>query len=386
MAKFPSSVFRQPPAEVEAHGIAEGVCAHKNLLISIPDDVLLKILLNLSAQDIYRASLVCRRLYYLTIRSEDFVNLHLQQQTDEYGLFFQYGPTSIYDYSYPRSVFVSMKQGHVTVSDHYAYKSRLILQTSCNGLILDYKFWKPFECMFWKPFQLHLANPVTGRAFRLPPLPKGGYFTHCCMGYAKASKAYKVVLAYRIDWESDACLAILTVGVDKSWRHLDLATDQYLTEYTLSRPLVTEGFIHLIFGGIVVTLNVETEVMSLITETQGWTLYPEYMKWYLSTGKSLTLVVQVEDCVFQVWEMVCGDYYQWRKWERQIMLGSEIQYLRSIQPVGWLQQMEVLVFKGRSDVFYVVIATGEIGWITSSEEIHGPVLPHKNTLVNPFTV
>ncbi|CAA0809549.1 Unknown protein [Striga hermonthica] len=124
--------------------------------------------------------------------------------------------------------------------------------------------------------------------------------------------------------------------------------------------------------------------------------HPEKMKWYLSTGKSLSVVVRVEDGVFRVWEMVCGDNYYWREWEHHIVLGSEIQYpSSSIYPVGWLQQMEVLVFKGWSkhgafDVFYVVIATGEIGWIapvSSSEEKGesytsiGPFLPHKNTLV-----
>ncbi|CAA0809532.1 Unknown protein [Striga hermonthica] len=413
---FMLSIFRRqsssPPSsgDVEAEGIADGekqaaVYSQINLL-SLPDDLLWKILLNLSAQDIYRASLVCRSLYYHTIRSEEFVNLHLWQ-TDEYGLFFRfiYAPTreliDNYRHYSRRIVFVSMKQGRVMVSDYYyPYKPNLMLETSCNGLIPDYIYYDTLS-------GVHLANPVMGRAFQLPPLPENAMSMKCCVGYAEASNAYKVALAYTVGIKRwDARRAILTVGVDKSWRHL--ATD-HLTESSLSLLVVTEGFIHSIFGDTITTLNVETEVM-----TETWAPVPvynhhKYKNCYLSTGKALTVVVQVEDGVFRVWEMVRGDSYYWRELERQIVLGSRrMREIREvcgcgdkdlvyISPVGWLQQMEVLVFVAKSkcracEVFYVVIATGEIGWITpiSSNkggfvgefyEILKPVLAHKNTLV-----
>ncbi|CAA0809528.1 Unknown protein [Striga hermonthica] len=351
MAKFPSSIFRLPPPSSppssgeasEAEGIADGkkLCAQNILLISLPDDLLLKILLNLSAQDIYyAASRVCRRLYYRTIRSEEFINLHLRQQTEDYGLLF--GFTNNDQHYSQRTVFVSMKQGRVTVSDfYYASKSRFIFNSSCNGLIPEFDFWKPHSGVY-------LANPVTGQALGLPPLPKNAKFMCCCLGYAEASKAYKVALVYS-DIDSGRAMrwAILTVGVDSWWRHLP--THHYSTGSTLSQLLVTEGFIHFISGDIVRTLNVETEVM---TETLApFPVYPPN-GWYLSTGKSLTLVVNVEDGVFRVWEMVSGDNcYYWRKWQHQIVLGSEIQDNKDLigtWPVGWLQQMEVLVFKVRS--------------------------------------
>ncbi|CAA0809531.1 Unknown protein [Striga hermonthica] len=398
MAKFPSSIFRLPPPSSppssgeasEAEGIADGkkLCAQNNLLISLPDDLLSKILLNLSAQDIYyAASRVCRRLYYRTIQSEEFVNLHLRQQTEDYGLLFRFIYTPIHglvnndQYSSPDVTFVSMKQGRVTVSDHY-YASKSRFWSGCNGLIPEYDSRVPSSGVL-------LVNPVTGRAFRLPPFPENAKFMQCCVGYAEASKAYKVALAYS-DAGRDARWAILTVGVDSWWRNL--ATNQHSTEVALRHLLVTEGFIHFLLRDTVLTLNLETEVT---TEMRApISEYPKGKKQYLSTGKSLTLVVQVEEFVFQVWEMVCGDhyYYYWREWERKIVLGTEIQSLFCIQPVGWLQQMEVLVFKGTSinepcKVFYVVIATGEIGWIPPlSKELGGGLFaigcfPHKNTLV-----
>ncbi|CAA0809545.1 Unknown protein [Striga hermonthica] len=188
---------------------------------------------------------------------------------------------------------------------------------------------------------------------------------------------------------------MLTVGVDRSWRHLE--TD-HLTDSTLGQLVVMEDFICSIVGDIVLTLNVEAEVM---TEMRAPIFkYPSYQKWYLSTGKSLTLVVEIKHCVFRVWEMVCGDYYYWRELKHQIVLGSRLQNIREdknlfgIEPVGWLQQMEVLVFKVKSknescDVFYIVIATGEVRWITPTSKglvgefyrFLGPVFPHKNTLV-----
>ncbi|CAA0809553.1 Unknown protein [Striga hermonthica] len=341
MAKFPSLIFRLPPSsppssgEVEAEGEKQAdVCAQNNLL-SLPDDLLCKILLNVPAQDIYcRVSRVCRTLYYHTIGSEEFINLHLRQ-TDQYGLFFRYAPTRNDQHSSPRPVFLSMKQGRVTVSDYYSYESRFTLRSSCSGLILEYDFYTRMS-------KVHVANPVAGRPFQLPPLPKYAKCMHCCVGCAEASKAYKVVLAY-YDEGWDLRRAIFTVGVDKSWRHL---ATEHLTELMTGNLLVTEGFIHSIFGDTVRTLNVETEVMTEMRAPMSE--YAKHKKRYLSTGKSLTLVVEVEHRVFRVWEMVYRDYYYhyWREWERDIVLGSEIQYLFSIQPIGWLQQMEVLVFKG----------------------------------------
>ncbi|CAA0809526.1 Unknown protein [Striga hermonthica] len=416
MAKIRSCIFRRRQSsarrhrpwswEIEAEGEEQaGVCAQNNLLISLHDDLLFKILLNLSAEDIYRASLACRSLYYRTILSEKFVNLHFRQ-TEEYDLLFRFSYAPTHELI---AFLVSMKQGSVTVSD---YKSIFIFDTSCNGLILQHNS------------VIRVVNPVTGRSFRLPPIPKNAMLTRCCLGYSEVSKAYKVTLAY-IARRRGPRRAILTVGVDKSWRDLGtvivdklwsyLGTDRLMefantlgrplvTEsFIHGRPLVTEGFIHFIYGDTVLTLNVETEV---ITETRVPLLFPvyppKYMRWYLSTGKALTLVVRFEDGLFRVWEMVLsGNCYYWREWERQIVLESRLQEVREVcgdkyRPVGWLQQMEVLVFEGLSEkwrctvMFYVVIATGEIGWISTPiskglvgkfYRISDRVLPHKNTLV-----
>ncbi|CAA0823704.1 Unknown protein [Striga hermonthica] len=375
------------------------ICAqNKNLLISLPDDVLFKILLNhsLSTEDIHRASVTCRRLYYDTIRSAKFVNLHLRQ-TDEYGLVFRYGPNRCCRHPFRRAVFVSMKHGRVTVSEYTACKFRYILKTSCNGLILEYTSCNPLPIV-------HVANPITGPPFKLPPLPENADGVSCSVGYAEASKAYKVALSYSYG-RRDPRWAVFTVGVDSSWRNLANKSS------TLGGAmLVTEGFVHSISisRDTVVTLNVETEVMTTMRAPMPEDAKCWFSKEYLSTGKSLTLVVEVEDRVFRVWEMVCEDYayccYYWKEWEREIvLLGTNVRYLSSIQPVGWLQQMEVLVFKGslRNDpcrVFYVVIATGEIGWIDPISRnkkgrlggedytIRGSVFPHKNTFVNPLTV
>ncbi|CAA0809550.1 Unknown protein [Striga hermonthica] len=230
MAEFPLSVSRQPPDEVEAQ-------AQINPLISLPDDVLFKILLNLCAEDIYRAGLVCRSLYYRTIRSDKFIKLHLRQ--NEYGLFFRFSSTRNGQHSSPRPIFVSMKQGRVTVSDYnnYTDKFRYILKNSCNGLFPDYKFWEPLA-------ELHLSNPLTRRALRLPPPPKNAMSTFICVGYAEASKAYKVVLAYSDDGGRNAHMrwAVLTVGIDRSWRNL--ATEHLRETPLIYFPVVTEGFLH----------------------------------------------------------------------------------------------------------------------------------------------
>lgn len=90
------------------------------------------------------------------------------------------------------------------------------------------------------------------------------------IAYSAASKEYKVTLPYIAGGDSPLPqrigLDILTVGVDESWRKV--AVD-YLDEdvkssfILLSRPLTSEGFLHWGTKKYAVTLDVETEVLSV---------------------------------------------------------------------------------------------------------------------------
>ncbi|CAA0809551.1 Unknown protein [Striga hermonthica] len=337
---------------------------------SLPDELLRKILLYLpEAQDIYRTGLACRGCYHI-IRSTGFTQAELRRPDRDGVLLVTSGPV----------VFIFMWLGRVVVSDYSAYKFKLPITNSCDGLVLELN--RPKN-------RLSVANPTTGRTLRLPRLPtsmeRGCYSIGCL-------------------W-LDPTWAVLSVGVDMSWRnlsrkHLSLESVKMVSQQA---PLVTVGFMHWAQDNTVVILDLETEIF---TETRSpIAMMTRRIKGvtYLSTGNSLSLVVHCRNDSFCVWEMVnSGLTVEWIECRRGIALGGRIRTRKireicgergrfSLSPRGWLKYMEVLLItvssKNNSAVIFYNLVSEEIGLIASTERKKGKfysvetVLPHRNTLV-----
>ncbi|KAH6769572.1 hypothetical protein C2S52_014375 [Perilla frutescens var. hirtella] len=341
---------------------------------SLPDELLFHILIRLPADHLYdRARVVCRRWYHI-IHSSAFINTNVQHST--YGLML-----SVEALRFCRPIFVSATaQGQIEMSD-FSYKCRLKMLGSCNGLGLE----------DW----VHIINPATKQVFMLPPLPSEMLIDHkSAIAYVAASMEYKVILPHLvgISLTSLPFLAILTVGVDNSWRHLPVETlpgraRKRLCEY----PLITEGFIHWGQGTHVLTLDVETEVfiarkLSLPLSYQRKPVY------YLSTGKYLSMVVAREDFLWGVWWME-PETGEWRKLLPDINFEAQKTRLEQFScgddeylvPLGWVKYPDVLAlcFTGRSHtcIFYN-LNTHEISSTELPEAGRAcAAFPHKNNLI-----
>ncbi|KAK6164398.1 hypothetical protein DH2020_001262 [Rehmannia glutinosa] len=352
-------------------------CKRKRLksIDSLPDDLLFKILLHLPTQDIYdKARLVCRK-WYRIIHTHHFVYEHLQHTT--YGLLFQGFVEN--------AIFLALRQGRIEIS-RYSFKFIVPVWATCNGLIVQ------FDCHNYKA--IYITNPITKQIFVIPSFISIMVRKHLCgIAYAMASMEYKVVVTHDPDGvlKGQRC-AILTVGVDKSWRnvpteHLSLEARKVFNK----GPLITEGFMHWAMGGGVLTLNVETET---ITETPAPVpqVYTRVQMCYVSTGKYLTLLIRCGQYLWQFWEMK-PETGEWRKLPnisleaqkcRMEQLGFE--HSDTIYPSGWLKYPEVLTFvvsgPDRSSMIFCHLLTQEIDLIDipNFTDLH-KVVVHRNSLV-----
>lgn len=199
--------------------------------------------------------------------------------------------------------FVTMRQGRIAMSKfNYDFKHRI--SASCNGLILetldDTDHNKSRKT-------LSVANPATNQRLPLPPLPlKMSRYWCSVIAYDAASLKYKVVVIYDRSWINIVhdC-AILTVGVDKSWRDVNTQHISERNSWLLCcNVLITQGFVHWHSGQgtHVINLNLETEVLTEIRIPQGYD--EQGSKYYLSTERSLTLFIECGRFLWDVWEMM----------------------------------------------------------------------------------
>ncbi|KAL3629259.1 hypothetical protein CASFOL_026481 [Castilleja foliolosa] len=144
----------------EVVGVNLRSCKRKSLtdIESLPDELLVEVLVRLRDQDIYdSASLVCRKWYHM-IHTRTFIYAHLQRST--YGLLFlsTFGRMG-------NSIFIALgESGRVEISEENRYNKliRIPVQTSCNGLSLEYQKGSKYN--------LYVKNPATKQILALPQL------------------------------------------------------------------------------------------------------------------------------------------------------------------------------------------------------------------------
>ncbi|KAL6563429.1 hypothetical protein OROGR_002388 [Orobanche gracilis] len=221
-------------------------------LESLPDELLSSILVRLPADYLhYIARLVCRRWSHI-IRSYAFVNNQIQHST--YGLLFSC--YTMEDSYHP--IFVTLTQeGRVEMSE-FSYKCTS--KTNCNGLVMHEKR------ILFQPNTIYIANPATKQSFITPLIEFNTVCGHYSgIAFAAPSNKYKVIVPC-----SRSCgelrLAILTFGVDDSWRNVGIEhlPSRCCNNALYGTPLITEGFMHWTNDkDSVLTLDVETEAYNV---------------------------------------------------------------------------------------------------------------------------
>ncbi|XP_057775976.1 uncharacterized protein LOC130994876 [Salvia miltiorrhiza] len=304
---------------------------------SLPTDLLFEILLRLPADHLYeRARLVCWRWYHI-IHSHAFINAQMHGAT--YGLLL----APLDDNTLPLYV-TADADGEIHTSELNGISEDVL--ATCNGLELEGSFPR-----------LVIVNPATKQSFHLPPFPTGVTYALLKYGfaYSAASLAYKVIRQvsgrhYEPHAQEDYGLDVLTVGVDESWRQVEV---HHLPNHVRRRllaktPLTSEGFLHWGWGKCCATMNVETEIITL---SEAPYQYKERDYYYLSTGRCVSLLVACGDLSWEVWEMKAGTG-EWRKALSNVDLRAEkcrIQQLAPeddavLEPLGWVKYPHVLAF------------------------------------------
>ncbi|XP_057775964.1 uncharacterized protein LOC130994871 [Salvia miltiorrhiza] len=358
-------VLRKPPPPLVRRCCTDGSVSdpHSDILSrqserptnieSLPTDLLFEILLLLPADHLYmRARLVCRRWCHI-IRSHAFINAHMHSAT--YGLLLW----PLTDNTLPLYVTADADGGiHTSELNHI---SELGVLFNCDGFAL--------EMALGDYYRLQLANPATKQLFR-QPRPREGLryiMALCGLAYSAASLAHKVIVPYTVRHspprlQTDYGLDVFTVGVDESWRHVEIhhLPDHVRRCLLRKAPLTSEGFLHWGWGKYCATLDAETEIISV---SEAPYEYHECNYKYLSAGRCLSLLVACgdlswEDLSWEVWVMK-AETGEWRKALPNVDLRAQkcrIQQFapedgRVLMPLGWVKYPHVLAFRFSAHFF-----------------------------------
>ncbi|KZV39830.1 hypothetical protein F511_15310 [Dorcoceras hygrometricum] len=262
------------------------------------------------------------------IRSPDFIHHHLRNSTG--GVIIETGGI---DHT---GIYVEMRGGSLEIHE-FDFGFRGLVWSSCNGLVLASEF---------KNYHTHsVVNPLTKQQVFLPPYSNDiGYHPHFALAFVEATMEYKV--ACMIDVSplfARTHIAVLTVGVDKVWRYIDikhLSLETRLAYFSV-KPIVTGGYVHWISRTFVLTMNVETESFRLFPVPR---TRPEH-RMILPMGSSLSLVYG--ELSREVWEMNprTGEWIKLLTFDLESHIFQDcFPHLCQMVPYGWLQVREVLLF------------------------------------------
>ncbi|KAL7112131.1 hypothetical protein ACP275_05G133000 [Erythranthe tilingii] len=338
----------------KCNSVHVNIPSSKTNIESLPDELVFEILLRLSAEYNYDYAMVVCRKWYNMIHTHNFIYAHLENSPP--GLLIRLDG----DRKYP--TFVSMVQGRVETS-------KIVPEffefgwSSCNGLTLEL-----LESDHIDTDGLCIVNAATKQVFQLPLF--GNFYPRAWdysgIAYAAASMEYKVVSISDPKLLSNTPIAllgcaILTVGVDKSWRHVDI---QHLSlkanELFKTTPLTAEGFLHWTSEKVgmthILTLNVETEVIMEICLPQGCNDGVHKSRYFLSNGRSLTVFISRSEFSWDVWELKKPENGEWVKIIRIDLEGQKRKFERiavpivdldpvplTLVPIGWLNYDQGLV-------------------------------------------
>ncbi|XP_075507212.1 uncharacterized protein LOC142543694 [Primulina tabacum] len=306
-------------------------CAKKRKTSCLPQEIVFKILLHFPAQivhDVMRH--VCKEWNFM-IRSKSFIYDHLRNSTR--GVILE-------NWNEPRhGIYVEMQRGCLEIR-RFETGFEHVVGSSCNGLVLGVGFLD-------RPI-LFVMNPLTKQRAILPSLVMKGYHRDFSLAFVEASMKYKVVHTHgKTPHGVKTQIAVLTIRVDKVWRHIDI---QHISlparEALMSSPLVTGGYMHWICGTYILTMNVETEFIYQFPIPP----LPEYSGRYLPMGCNLSFIHKSSRYTRDVWEMnpETGEWTVLFKFDLE-PLSYKFKDLRckdeeAVIPLGWLAGGEVFLF------------------------------------------
>lgn len=175
------------------------------LLIYLLVDILARVPVN----DPLKTTMLVYRCWYRIIRSDDFVNTQVHHSP--YGLLFYH---RFYWKFCP--IFDTTTQGRIETCYFRSNCTSRFFASAHNGLVLESH---PENSI------LNITNVVTRKRMALPRYPRGPHIhaDNCGIAYVVVSMDYKMALPFTNgNFASNVGLGILTVGVDKLWRNVEV--------------------------------------------------------------------------------------------------------------------------------------------------------------------
>ncbi|XP_073127605.1 putative F-box/kelch-repeat protein At1g13200 [Henckelia pumila] len=308
-------------------------CTRRRQRRCLPQEMFMEILLHLPAQAVHNVMKHVCREWNLMISTKDFIQHHLQNSTC--GIIIQEEfPACGRDV-----IYLEMRRGCLEKCK-FDYGSESLLWTSCNGLAVARDLRDSHI--------YYVTNPLTKWRTILPPNSRkmGGSYSGFCLAFVEASVEYKVVYARgNKRYGKPTQIAVLTIGVDRVWRHIDIGHSSQAIRRIV--PIVTGGYVNWMGKTYVLTLNVESETIR-------WFPIPSFLRrigTFLPMGCSLSFIHKTSEFMWDVWEMD-PETGEWTmilsldleplKYSFKALFGSYATFL--VVPFGWLGIREVLVF------------------------------------------
>lgn len=355
----------------------------KDLNISpfLPLDIVFHILILLPADFLYyTARYVCKDWANI-IRDPSFTKEHLLKSKS--GLLIQ-------EYTVPsRGVFLYMQDGNFSMTHvRRDFPGKPI--DSCRGLCL---FYMPYgrHRYFGRQWKitddsraLYVVNPVTMQIGVLPPLGNG-WVQYCHLAYILRTGQYVVVCLFKNCGIINGL--VLTVGIDLSWRKLNL-------------PLagrIMDGVVHAtsVVGEVLYLSQSSTEIIAtnLYDETSCLFQLPNGISntsyWILKMGENLSCLVP-EESGLNIYVLRDSKKSEWAKICQitDAITRNRIP-LFCLVPLGWLDngpnivlQSKLWCCRRRNFIIVVNTETGEATPLSFSND--GPfryILIHVNSLI-----
>ncbi|XP_073017349.1 F-box protein At5g49610-like [Primulina eburnea] len=324
-------------------------CARKRNTRYLPRDIVFQFLLHLPAQflhDVVRH--VCRE-WSLVISSPNFIQHHLRNSSG--GVIIQE------KLSRRNGIYVEMRRGCLEICKFDCGVYGLV-RSSCNGLVvISDESEHP---------NLYVTNPLTKQWTILPPFSNlTGHYWNCGLAFVESSMEYKMVRMCRDESiVQKTRIAVLTIGVDEVWRHIDINFCHSQLSF-IWFLFVTGGYVHWTSIEYVLTLNVETEIVRRFPAPQ----LPKMFGSFLPMGGNLSYIDESSKFSRDVWEMnsVTGEWTMLFSFDSEPLddrfKGMFSYYMKSITPRFWLVARELLVFSlGFGQILWIVynVKTSEI--------------------------
>ncbi|KZV15083.1 F-box/kelch-repeat protein-like [Dorcoceras hygrometricum] len=351
-------------------------CARKRQKRCLPQEMVFHILLKLPALvigDVMRH--VCRE-WNLMIRSPDFIHHHLRNSNC--GILLQ--PI----YPAQNGIYIEIRGGCLEIFK-FDCGLEFLGYNSCNGLVLvPHPTDGDVVCV---------SNPLTKQQVFLPPyFGERGPLIYFALAFVEASMEYKVVNACCREPFTNKQIAVLTIGVDRVWRHIDIEHLPLTTRAAFRGfPLVTGGYVHWIGKTFVLTLNVETVTFCEFPMPR----LEERFGDFLPMGSNLSVVYGSNKFFKDVWEMNS----ETGEWTKLLSFDLEPVHYRlkdffgkykELIILGWLAVREVLALSTSYDQTRCIAYNLKTGEIQSFDlDTYGPnndykryhCLSHVNSLV-----